>query len=109
MGPDRATGAARATSGAPACLSATIPVLMTTATALEGPSFRRLERVWLRRLAARIEPVLWIELLGIASLASAFLFWQSRIRLASWTHDHGPAIATVPLINVLALLVVAGG
>jgi hypothetical protein len=81
---------------------------MTTAMVLEGAAFRRLERAWVRRLAARLEPVLWIELGAIAALASAFLFWQARVRLASWGHDHGGAFAAAQIVKFLALLLIAG-
>jgi hypothetical protein len=81
---------------------------MTTATMDQGAPFRRLERAWFRRLAARLEPMLWIELGAIAALASAFLFWQGRIRLASWGHDHGAGFAGARIVGFLALLVILG-
>ena len=81
---------------------------MTTATMGQGGAFRRIERAWFRRLAARLEPMLWIELGAIAALASAFLFWQGRIRLASWGHDHGAGFAGARIAEFLALLVVLG-
>jgi hypothetical protein len=73
----------------------------------DRPAFRALERAWLRRAITRVEPVLWIEFAALAALASAFLFWQSHIRLASYAHDRGVPAATLRLaaqFGVLALI-----
>jgi len=78
-------------------------------SSLPSAAFRRLEVAWLRRAAARLEPALWVELIAIALLASAFLFWQAHVRLASFAHDRGPAAASLGLAVYLTLIALAGG
>jgi len=72
------------------------------------PVFRDLERALLRRAVARVEPILWVEILALAALASAFLFWQAHIRLASIAHDRGEAAALTYVAAMLAFLVTLG-
>lgn len=70
--------------------------------------FRALERARLRRMVARVEPILWLEMFAIASLAAAFLFWQIHLQLASLAVAHGGGAATRRLGLLLAGLVVLG-
>ena len=81
---------------------------MTDSGSLHRPAFRVLERALLRRSLARIEPILWLEMAALAALASAFVFWQAHIRLASLAHDRGAAAAVRQLAARLALLVAIG-
>ena len=71
-------------------------------------SFGALERARVRAQIARVEPVLWIEMLAIAGLAGAFLFWQIHIRLAAVAGRQGVDAATEWLVLLLCALVVTG-
>ena len=84
-----------------------LAALMVTASSLPA-HFRALERVRLRRLAARVEPILWVEMLAIAGLAAAFLFWQIHLQLASLAVAHGADAATRRLGLLLLGLVLLG-
>ena len=70
--------------------------------------FRALERARLRRMVARVEPILWLEMFAIAGLAAAFLFWQIHLQLASLAVAHGVDAATRRLGLLLAGLVLLG-
>jgi len=82
---------------------------MLTASSLPA-HFRALERARLRRLAARVEPILWVEMLAIAGLAAAFGFWQIHLQLASLAVAHGADAAVRRLgLLLLALVVIGAG
>ena len=78
-----------------------------------GPeaAFARLRRDLLRRRWAGIEPLLRVELAGIAALLGVFEFWQLRIRYAGIAFAHHDARGTTDAawrvgIDLAALLLV---
>jgi hypothetical protein len=81
---------------------------MTAPTPTLRHAFRDLERALLRRGLARIEPILWLEIVALGALGAAFVFWQVHLRLASIAHDRGAHAAVQDLGVLLALLALAG-
>jgi hypothetical protein len=62
------------------------------------PAFRELRRALLRRRVSIIDPRLRLELLGLAIVVAAFVFWQARVPLDALSRQRGP----LPAAGVVA-------
>jgi hypothetical protein len=72
-------------------------------------AFRRLEHALLRRRVTRVETRLAIEIVALVVLASGFVFWQSRVLMASVGSDRGPAAVALTIAAKWALIGVTAG
>jgi hypothetical protein len=73
-----------------------------------NPAFRWLRRRLLARRLKRLDLVLRGEIVLLAAVVGAFLFWQARIPLDSLGRQRGPAAVAIALAGLLGLIVVGG-
>jgi hypothetical protein len=82
---------------------------MTDPTPRLAPAFRRLRHSLLARRLARLDPVLRLELAGIALLGAAAVAWRARLPLDQLCRARGPATAAAALAAGLAACAALGG
>lgn len=82
---------------------------MIPSRASAQPAFAELRRALVRRWWSAIETRLRIEIALIALLAGGFVFWQSRVSLASIAHDHGALSAALRALAMWSGVALAGG
>src|SRR5438128_743852 len=82
---------------------------MIATLALDDRPFRTLRRALARRRIAAIEPRLKLEILLLAALLDAFLFWQFRVRLAATASASGPRGVALETLASLAALALGSG
>ena len=81
----------------------------TEAVAAGPRAFRELERRLMRRRIAQLDPWLRLELVALALLIGAFLFWQFRVPLDGLRRHAGPSAVMQTLgIAWLALALIGG-
>jgi hypothetical protein len=74
-----------------------------------APAFAALRHALVRSRFRHTEPLLRLEMVALALLVAAFLFWQARIPLDGLARARGPAAVATALAALLALLAAAGG
>jgi hypothetical protein len=79
------------------------------ASAAEERAFRALERALFRRRLRELDPRLALEVVALALLLAAVLFWQVRVPLDGWAHHHGPLAALGWAAALFAAVAAAGG